>query len=141
MEKRNIILGFIIIIVVTFICGFTPWGSFKSEINVFGTMTFSLTLNGFNGSITFMHIKLPNYIIMLLLSLASIIAILNIKKVISIPAIIIYVLFGISLLWIIAGIFIFATKGTVEIGIILMLLCNIFGIILLTKSMSFSKIS
>jgi hypothetical protein len=133
MGCNNLTLGLVIASLAAFISIPLPWGTFTpdsadGEGMAFGQM--QITITGISGSVKIAGISLPDWFLCVVSGLASIVFLLNVRRVTNTPAIVAFVPLVIVLLYLIVDIVLLLSNGSVSIGLVLALISTAAVVVL-----------
>ena len=124
--QRNRAIGLTVAAVGVLAASFMPWGEIRGGgAGPFGAMLeglgLSLTVTAWNGSITVLGVKIPNWLVVVAAAGAAVVAWLKVARVWEPPAALLYALAGYGLfhsVWVVLALM-FSSRGALGIGSLL----------------------
>lgn len=120
MQKNNQTLGVAIIAIFLIATLFMPWGTFT--VTEGDLKDFEVTATGLNGYLTILSFKTHHWVLVLTAVLSSLITLLSIRKVVSVPKIIPILMTLLALAGSVTGLSLYADEGLIQLGLIIMVL-------------------
>ena len=135
---NNIVVGYAGVILAAVVTLFCTWGSFSTAsidlpmgFKMPGGMNFDIT--GLNGHISMMGIKLPTWLLAVLIAVGGSLGVTNASGSTRVPSAIIRIVLGVPLVFALFGMITLASEGALGIGILLAAGASIAGLVLSFK--------